>query len=292
MTLALADHGLLLSPPDSQTGEAAVKAERERVSAREDLIASCMKSQGFEYWPEAAEYFVAAMDDPEFEPGSRQWVEYYGFEVSTMLFLGVDSLPEGVHGYRGTQAGPGENVVVAELPNQKYIKTLSSEEYDAYHSTYNGYLPDGTFVSGDNCWDRAMEAVPEEVNLSDIDVEGQLRDAVLSDSEWIDYEQRVAACVSEEGFEPNVSNDVLIAHYEKRLKEERVLPPVDINIDEVDDPTRLMLPWESSEWFEALKAVQKEEREHGVAFYDCGGDQATRIDVMTEIIERLAVDGG
>lgn len=288
MVLALSDSGLLRNPPASDIGEASVKEERQRFGVREELIASCMDNEGFEYWPEPSEYYVAAMDDPIFEPGSRDWVDYYGFEISTMLFLGgTENLPDGIHGYRGTMAGADESIDVANLPNQVYIQSLSTEEYDAYHVAYNGYRPDGTEISTDSCWQQALEAIPDPTYLQNFSQGNTLRDLVLADREWIEHEQQIASCLSEQGYEPTVSDEALTTKYHKRLQEEGVLPPDGVNTDDIDPTDDIMLAWESAEWFDALQTVQLEERAHAVAHYDCGGDQTTRIQIMTTIIERL-----
>jgi len=59
-------------------------------------IEACMKSEGFEYFPVAPEYLAGQADDAllsfgEYERG--EWIERYGFGVTTTLFAQED-VPE------------------------------------------------------------------------------------------------------------------------------------------------------------------------------------------------------
>ncbi len=287
MTVALSNNGLLIGPPAGDIGEEAGKAQYGRIAAREELISACMKSEGFDYWPEPAEAFFVPLNDPEFAPASRDWVDYYGFEISTMLFLGDHVLPDGVHGYRGDM---GEILDGEKSPNERYIETLGPEELAAYRLAFNGTGSDTQDASGDrpqNCWDDAWEAVPEPDYLGGFSADETLQELVMADPAWIAHERSIAACLADQGYESVASHVDLTAMYERLLQDEGVLPPDGRGVDEANGE---MLEWESSEWFDALQSVQVQERAHALAFYDCGGDQASRVKVMTGIIEMIAAD--
>lgn len=91
---------------------------------REELIAECMKKEGFEYTPNPDSGGWVAADDVGDEPewGSLEFAETYGYGI--IDWPGADALLE----------EPADYVD----PNQDYVESLSVSEQDAYYATLYG----------------------------------------------------------------------------------------------------------------------------------------------------------
>jgi len=102
------------------------KRMEEREKKREELIASCMADEGFEYTPKLASFEPAASDEDEIDPMSREYAEVYGYGVVT---------------------NPWSSDAEAEEPeevnkNQLYIDSLSESEATAYYEALYGAVED------------------------------------------------------------------------------------------------------------------------------------------------------
>ena len=108
-------------------------AEQEREV--QEQIASCMREQGFEYTPidtNAQRAFFEQVED-EFEWGSEEWTEKWGFGVTTQRFSQGQVGPDLVgHNWdQINEEGPPD-------PNQDYVESLSDVERDAYYEALYG----------------------------------------------------------------------------------------------------------------------------------------------------------
>jgi len=98
-----------------------VAEERER----QEVIAQCMRDQGFEYIPldfSQSAFFGVDEQFGGLEPGTREWTERYGYGYSTTFDQNFG-------------AGPEDEF---RDPNQEYIESLSPAETDAYYAALYG----------------------------------------------------------------------------------------------------------------------------------------------------------
>ncbi|MCM6762764.1 hypothetical protein NB037_10090 [Rathayibacter sp. ZW T2_19] len=95
-------------------------AEQER--AREDLVAACMKEQGFDYTPNPQSAASVTTGSGEWEPEDREWVAQYGYGV--VDFPGRDEPVEADEEY-------------VDL-NADYMASLSESERAAYQEALTG----------------------------------------------------------------------------------------------------------------------------------------------------------
>jgi len=186
-------------------------AEIERARERERQTADCMREKGFEYIPQDASQITGFSGPPqdEFEPGSPEWINKYGFGISTQRFS--QSMVGDLVGSPDEQFfGPSEDFVD---PNQEYVEGLTAGEREAYQEALNGQLPDfgpeGPSQGPDEDWrpSGCRFAAFEDIENSNIgrfyqafgDELQTMRERIQADSRVISFNAEVAACVAEEG---------------------------------------------------------------------------------------------
>ncbi len=137
---------------ESEEGQAQIIADQRAANER---IVACMAAQGFEYIPENPEDFISfdATSPDGIEYDSREWVEKYGFGVTTQRWP-QDAVGPDLVGYDNDQAGR-EYVD----PNQDYVESLSEPEREAYFAALYGDDPGYE-------WD---ESLSEEENQAAVD---------------------------------------------------------------------------------------------------------------------------
>jgi hypothetical protein len=92
------------------------QAEHDRRQREaEELIAACMREQGFDYVPAAGDGGVVSGVDPEVAWGTAEFAEQYGYGISTDPY-GWDD----------------QELPMTEDPNQEYLDAMSDAERDAY----------------------------------------------------------------------------------------------------------------------------------------------------------------
>jgi hypothetical protein len=96
------------------TAEENKKEDVARIGGVEDLIAQCMKQQGFEYTPDVSQYHMSY--DYDIRPDDEDWVAQWGYGI-------VDG---GSSNYSDPRATPTD-------VNAGYRDSLSPAELDAYH---------------------------------------------------------------------------------------------------------------------------------------------------------------
>ncbi|TYD00484.1 hypothetical protein FQ377_03325 [Arthrobacter echini] len=100
-------------------------AEDER--EREDLVAQCMKDEGFEYTPNLQDASFMMSDDTEWDPESREWVAQYGY---------------GMINYPGREEMESGNQDEYVDNNADYVESLSGSEQEAFYEALHGPVPD------------------------------------------------------------------------------------------------------------------------------------------------------
>ncbi len=283
---------------DNDTAVAEVERDRHRIAQVEEAVAACMIAQGFDYFPEPADQQRAPGTDPEFDGGTREWTEHFGFGISTFIVFDNGQLPDGVHGYRGEFLNVRD---FDEAPNEQYLASLSEQVAYDYQVALAGPPPDegGAVEDYDpatapGCYAEAERAVPQTPSVYEqpADISEDLRQRSLADRAWVDYEQSLSECVSELGYQPFPGFDAVAPMFLDELEAERVIPSNEIPSNEIpssvedDDNLSLLIP-DSPEYYSALRRVQELEREYAVAVYDCGGDRQAQQKLLAEIIHRL-----
>lgn len=103
--------------------EAAVKARQEQYF---QMIADCMKGEGFEYFlPSESSTYEEVLRDPDGPGyGTREYAEQYGF--------GITEAPDDV------MNPMTEEEILASSPEVQYLDSLSDSERTAYEAALNG----------------------------------------------------------------------------------------------------------------------------------------------------------
>jgi hypothetical protein len=115
---------------------------------QEEIIASCMAEQGFEYIPDTSGYTYIDTTEIDPPPGTREFAEQFGY--------GFVALPEGM---RSEYAGPA-----APTPKDEIMGAMSPEELTAYtralwgDEVADGGASDGGIELG-GCERRARDEV-------------------------------------------------------------------------------------------------------------------------------------
>ncbi len=140
---------------------------KERDRRMQELIAQCMKNEGFEYYPVVSD---AAIDQPmPIEPGDgenlwqpekREWVEQYGYGIVNdpyRLNGGYEPVPRPMP---MPMPEPNQND-----PNMEYFESLSESEQRAYNEALYGkssWIDPGFGREGDIADDEQQEYDPED----------------------------------------------------------------------------------------------------------------------------------
>lgn len=184
-----------LSPEDEDKKDAAVW------DAGEELIAECMKDQGFEYTPAAyISENTVTVDEGDWRPDDEDWVAEWGY--------GITDIPaRHMSADEAAPDGAGTN------PNLDYLGTLSPVELEAYLEALEGPPADAEeLVDGENVynWEESgcrglayHEVVGEQADSSEFDglwdqihaFEKDLVDA----PEFADLDAAWSSCMSDAG---------------------------------------------------------------------------------------------
>jgi len=108
---------------DGEAGLDEQNAEYERQQREvEQLVAECMREQGFDYLPREDGGMVAASGGTDLEWGSAEFAEQFGYGISTD--------PRGWDDQ--------DDAVASEDPNQEYVDSMSDGEREAYYAALWG----------------------------------------------------------------------------------------------------------------------------------------------------------
>lgn len=124
---------------DGSEEEWMARAEEEQ-REREEIVASCMAEQGFEYVP-FVDMGWSSSSGEEWNPDDREWVAQYGY--GAVRYPGMNDVPE-----------PEE---VVEDPNQDYVMSLSESEMNAYYEALYGPQPTEEELGEDGSYEYNWE---------------------------------------------------------------------------------------------------------------------------------------
>lgn len=135
----------------------------------EEAVAACMAAEGFEYWPRPIPLETFGLPSESGEPafGSDEWIEVYGFGISTQAFSQREVEPDLV-GHRFS------STTTTNDSNSTYRESLPSEEQKAYDLALYGHPHDrdqageadpGSAVRDDNCTIRGRIESNGGVNM-------------------------------------------------------------------------------------------------------------------------------
>ena len=173
----------------------------------EELVATCMTEQGFEYVPNQPFTGDTPMpvEDTEnmWRPEDRDWVEKYGYGAINNPWQ-----------ERGEAPAPMPEPTAPADPNQEYVESLSEAEQQAYYEALYGkpmepqpgeeevpydWRNQGCYgaaqheVSGDNPWEM-------QENKAILDAINKFYESVQNNPEFAKLDADWAACMTEAGF--------------------------------------------------------------------------------------------
>ena len=292
---------------DSEASQARY-VEEER--ARQEVIAACMREQGFDYTPiDPEQYTFFGEVDDEVEWGSDEWVATYGFGISTMRFSQDEVGPDLV--------GYDDSAFVEEDfvdPNEDYIQSLTTEEQDAYYAALYGD-PDDFPAFDETLSDEELEAQFEDFEYEPQGCEGEawtesgdpyqgfytefgdeldeMYQRIESDPRIVEAEAEVADCVADKGFTYDGMEN-LYMQFEEELStiDEAVgYPGEDLSDDDFASMSEEEIeaifnqPRElSDEARSQLADIQARELELAAAVNECGGGFAAQENLYAEIV--------
>lgn len=192
-----------------------VSAEQQKLldqqeSERQLLVSECMTEKGFDYTPpDVPAESSTTGDEVEVYPGTREYVEKYGFGVSTVEF------PQSAVG--PNLVGHDDDDFLASEPNEEYVRSLDPDTLAAYNDAYFGAEPD---ITGENmsqqdidqaessgepngCRDVGLTlvdpALQREFDNSVRPLLDELSERILTDGRVQEELERIKQCVTEAG---------------------------------------------------------------------------------------------
>lgn len=297
------DVGFAFGDGDEEAAQAAF-AEQER--ERQQVIASCMQTQGFEYIPVDNSDFFLFEEADGLEWGSAEWTAKYGFGITTQRFsqeeLGPDLIGYDDSGFQEQQDND---------PNTAIVEAMSESESEAYYEALYG--GEDSFPS----FDESLSEEEIEAQLEDFDFEpsGCQGEAYAEDSTnrfyqdfsdelddmWermqadpriAEAEREIADCVAEKGFEysnmedlyerwePELSSiDEDIGYPGGDLTEEDFAQMSESELDAIFNQPRII----PDDVKTRIGELQEEEISLAVAVDECGGGFAEQGDLFNEV---------
>lgn len=282
--------------------QAFVEQERER----QEAIAVCMKAEGFEYIPEDPSQFIGfdGLED-DIEYGSKEYVEKYGFGITTQRFSQSQVGPDLIGHNFDDFGGPDEDFVD---PNQAIVEAMSDSEREAYDKALWGdeffVEPDATmseeeqeaafedFSGPGGCWGEADSTSRFYTEFSDeLD---EMYTAMRSDPRVVEADAETASCVADKGLE-FTSMDNLFQELETKLSEiddSSSDPFGDLSEEDFEAMSEAEIqamfnagPPELSDADKAILAeLQAEEIELAAAVEECGGGAGAQEELFRELI--------
>ncbi len=293
---------------DEEAGQAAFVAEERE---RQELIATCMREQGFEYTPVDPEQFFSFDDaDDGLEYGSDEWIARYGFGASTQWFSQEEVGPDLV----GHDFGDPSDFEPSDDPNASYYATLSLEEQQAYDEALYGadffesfevdetvseeelaeddqadlYLPGGCEGEAYEDSGGSMQFYSEFSDELD-----EMYERAFADPRIVAAEQEVADCVVERGLEYTDIEEVTEGFYDEvqaldaeigwpgdELSEEDFAELSEAELEEIFSQGRVL----TDDQLERLADIQAREIEMAVAVDECGGGFEAQAQLFREVI--------
>lgn len=276
---------------NSEDSQAEYEAQARDV---EQKVAACMAEEGFEYTPvDQSQYTQMTTVEEELPYFSDEWVEKYGFGITTQRFS-QSMLNDELVGYDDSMNGSAE-AEAFEDPNSEYVESLSPAEQEAYYAALHGDQPEFDENATEEEMNEAYEDfVPtgcqntawEEENPSQNfyqefnDDLNDMYQRIEADPAVTKYRDEVTACVAEEGLVYTNQED-LYSRWEQDLSsldpfasgdpfEGTGLNPEEMSQEELDEffQTGNKL---DAEALAKLAEIQAEELELARVVIECGG---------------------
>lgn len=295
------------NPEESQ----AIFEQQER--EREEAIALCMRAEGFEYTPRDPSEYNFFEDDGGLEWGSDEWVQTYGFGVTTQSFS-QSEVGDGLIGYDDSRFEDFEEEA-EEDPNWEYQESLPEAERIAYEETLWGEEPDLDFEAmteeeinefyetfeWTGCANVANEDDIQQQFYTEFgDAMGEMYEAMEADPRIVEAQAKIEECVVGKGVE-FVSEQDAWEHWEDQLS-----PMRDRLYGAFDEPNfggqedvdfEAMTDEEINDFYESLPQpeltaedkvllaeLQQEEIAIAVANAECGGGYANQEELYSELL--------
>lgn len=238
----------------------------------EELVASCMQDQGFDYIPnDTNSGTVFSGDDLDVEWGTREFAEQYGYGISTDPW-GYDDMP----------VDDGTEYVD---PNAEYTAAMSESELTAYQEALWG--PPQEYVEGEEpteydwttggCYGAAQHEV-YEMGGAETDEYSALEDEISSFWETVQADPRLtelnaawASCMADAGFDGLTSvNDSTQPLYDEWSQLQGWEDPdYQAQLEDWDWEANPDGPPQPEPDADAAAAFTKKEIETAVADFDC-----------------------
>lgn len=279
----------------------------------EELVATCMVNQGFEYVPA-----VVPVDTEDFVFDEEEYARERGFGISTSEWLtdgstGVD----GVSVDFTVESGSAEQWVD---PNDAIVEALSDSEREAYNNALYGEPTDLEFGSdlsdpesetADDIWgrgcmgeaDREIYGGVDEVYQEIGPMFEELQQRIESDPRVVEARQKWTACMADRGYDFQTVEEL----WERGLDEISTRYRELVNFADpfagwTDEQIEIFFETQSAEAIsdfyeqnqsearqdvdqEALAALQQEEKDLAVANYECGEEQREIEQEVTQDLE-------
>ncbi len=304
---------------DFNAEDAQAEAQEQERQVQE-LVAVCMRAEGFDYTPVdrsgQGAFFGGEVDDGE-AWGSEAWTRKFGFGITTTRFSQAQVGPDLIGHNFPTGPGPeGEGGFVD--PNQDYIDSLSESEQGAYYGALYGTNQGQVFgfeeeerepteeemeemernYVATGCEPVAYEEVytqgGEEQFQAFDDEFGDLLEEMFqraeASPEIVEFRAEVQACVLDKGFE-YLGMEEAYQFFEQKMEAAGLNGDPFSNIDfenlsdeEIDqafqDAQNKPLP---PDQLAALAEVQDEEIGMAVAAVECGGGARNEANVFNDL---------
>jgi hypothetical protein len=292
-----------LSDPE---GAEARYIEEERV--RQDAIVACMKEQGFEYIATDPSQFISFESSEGFEYGSDEWVDKYGFGITTQRWP-QSQLGDGLVGFDDSEMSGDE---APTDPNFEIMQALSPEEQEAYNTALYG---EQTFEFDETLSEEEQEAAAQEQTFEMGGCYGEAQSSsddlstkfyqefeteltgmyerAQNDPRVVEWEKKVSDCVAGKGLEYANQED-LYALYEEDLSkiEAKIVYP---GADLTEEQMQAMSEEELQELYnqpvdfpdedrQTLADLQAEEIALAKAVNECDGGMEEQTKIYQEVI--------
>lgn len=286
-------------------------AEQER--EREDKIAACMKEQGFEYIPRDNSDFNFTNSPDGIDYDSREYVEKYGFGITTQWYPQSEVGPDLVGNlYEDEFEEQEEND-----PNQAIMEALDDSTREAYQAALWGDPDDFPTFDPETMTEEELEEASASFDATPQGCEGEawaddfnnafyqefgdelndLYESIEDDPRIAASQQEINECVADKGYD----FDAGFSGYEKLFEmfqedlqriDEMVGSSFEVGFEEQDFETMTEeeidaiynQPREFTDEAKALLAeIQAEEIEMALVAYDCGGGNNADGELFQEI---------
>ncbi len=220
-------------------------------NAFQEVMAPCMRNEGFDYFENSFESQESERDLERAQQATREWVEEWGFALSTTSFTAAQVGP----GLRGSEP-IGEPL---DDPNYSYFNSLAEVEKIGYNDARI------------DCTERADAAAYDPIDTDFIAEFGtelrELDERAQADRRMIDFQADTRRCVQEAGFD-FASLDDATGRIQAEVLE---IQGIEYSDSEDEEETYSGLEPLTASQREKLKGVQAREIELALAVYECDG---------------------